>query len=137
MIRKILAVIAGAALAVALITAIDRIGHWWYPAPGDLDFGNEEIVASYIASLPAGAFLIVLAGWGLGALCGGILAALIAREKPVLLATIIGALVALGTVMTLLSLPHPLWFSITAIVVIAVMTVLAGRIAKMLFARGG
>lgn len=136
MIRKILAVIAGAALAVALIAAFDRISHWAYPVPENLDWDNASVVADYIASLPVGAFLFVLAGWGLGALCGGVLAALIAREKPVLFATIIGALVILGTVATLLSFPHPLWFSVTAIVVIAVMTYLAGKIATVLLPGG-
>ncbi len=128
--RKIAAVLTGIVVAFALVFVIEMIGHRVYPPPSDLDFTQPDIVAGYMQTLPAGAFMFVLAGFALATLAGGFVAARIARSQAFLFAGIIGALMLAATVANLLMIPHPLWFSITAIALILVSTVLAGRLAR-------
>lgn len=135
MARKIIAVILGVVVANAVIMLLDMIGHQVYPVPADLDPTDLEAFGIYVESLPTGAFLFVLAGWGLGALFGGTLAAIVARVQPMLFVAIIGGLVLAGTIWTLFQIPHPMWFSITGILVVIVMTAAAGRLAPLLTSR--
>ena len=64
---------------------------------------------------PIVALLLVLGAWLVAALVGGLLACFIAKESPLIYSAIIGGLVLMGTVINLISIPHPLWFSITSV----------------------
>lgn len=128
--RRIAAVLVGIFVAFGLVFCIEMIGHQVYPAPSGLDFHKPEVVAEYMKTLPIGAFMFVLGGFALGALGGGFVAARIAGVKPFVFAGIIGALMLAATIANLMMIPHPLWFSIAAIALIVVATVLAGRLAK-------
>ncbi len=130
MIRKIAAVVLGIAVAVAIVAATEAIGHAVYPVPADLDVQDAVQFGIYLESLPFGAFLFVLAAWTLATLGGGLLACFISREKPFVYAAIVGGFMLAGTVANLIMIPHPLWFSIIAVISISIMTYLAGSIAS-------
>jgi hypothetical protein len=130
MIRRILAVVLGIALAIAIVAAVEALGHVIYPVPADIDWKDAAQVESYLGTVPTGAFFFVLAAWWLGTFGGGILACLIAREKPSLYSTIIGGFILAATVFNLISIPHPFWFSVTAVIGIAVMSYLAGLVGS-------
>jgi len=126
--RKISAVVLGVVVAVVLIIAIEALGHSAYPLPEGLDISNSEAMQAYVMGLPIGALLFVMGAWLVATLAGGLLACFIARETPLVYAAIVGGLVLLGTVINLISIPHPPWFSITSVLAIIAMIFLTGRL---------
>ncbi len=133
--RKILAVVAGLVTGFVLVACIEGIGYIFYPPPADLDMTNTEQMSNYIQTLPTGAFLFVLAAWLIATFGGGIVAWLIAKDKPMMFASIIGALLLAASVFNLVMHPHPTWFSISAVVGILLATFLAGKIGQCKFAK--
>ena len=130
MLRKILAVVLGVVAAVIIIIAIEALGHSIYPPPDNLDVANREAMEVYVASLPLAALLFVMTAWIAATLAGGLLACFIAKERPFVYANIVGALVLIGTFINLMSITHPMWFSITAIAAIVATTLLAGNLGS-------
>lgn len=122
--RNVLAVIAGLIVAFALVAGIEALGHIVYPVPAGLDFSKPEKVQEYVQGLPLGALLFVLAAWIVATFVGGLIAALIARTRPLLFSGIIGAFVLAATVANLLMISHPTWFAVAGItgIVLAVLT---------------
>ncbi|MDA0993197.1 MAG: hypothetical protein O3A13_06150 [Proteobacteria bacterium] len=131
MIRKIAAVVLGAFVAIALIAIVEYLGHQIYPPPPDLDITDKEAFKTYSDSLPAGAFLVVGIAWMIGVFGGGMLATMIAREAAVTNCTIVGGLVLAGTIMTIISIPHPLWFSVGSIIAIIATIFLTSQVAAV------
>lgn len=76
----LLAVILGATAMALCVAAVEMIGHRIYPLPAGIDFKNPETLKGYIAELPVAALLFVVAGWALGSLVGGYIAARISRR---------------------------------------------------------
>ncbi|MCZ6715519.1 MAG: hypothetical protein O6946_00485 [Gammaproteobacteria bacterium] len=130
MTRKILAVVFGVVVAVVLIIAIEALGHTVYPVPDGLDLTNAEVLKAYMIDAPIAALLLVLGAWLVAALVGGLLACYIAKESPLVYSAIIGGLVLMGTVINLISIPHPLWFSITSVVAIIATIFVTSRLGS-------
>ena len=80
MARLILGIVAGMVVAFATVFAIDLAGHQIYPLPSDLNMSDPEAVGAFIETMPAGALAVVLIAWFVGALNGGVVAALISRR---------------------------------------------------------
>lgn len=132
MIRKIAGMAFGALIAITLIIVVQMIGHAVYPPPPGIDFGDPAAIATLMFEVPAGALLFVILSYIIGTFGGGMLAALVARETPMLFAAIVGALVLVGTVMNIFVIPHPTWFAVTAIVGIVATVLITGRLAPLL-----
>ena len=130
MIRKILAVVLGIVVAVVLIIAIEALGHTVYPMPDGLDLTNPEVLKAYVMDAPIAALLLVLGAWLVAALVGGLLACFIAKESPLVYSAIIGGLVLIGTVINFISIPHPLWFSITSVLAIIATIFVTSRLGS-------
>ena len=130
MFRNVLAVVLGVVLAFVLIMIVERLGHAVYPPPTGIDFTDPGAVSEYVNSVPAGALLLVLTAWLTGALCGGLLACFIAKNRPAVYASIVGGLVLLGTIINLYMIRHPTWFVGLSLVAIAAITWIAGRIGE-------
>ena len=128
--RKVFAVVLGVIAAVVVIIAIEALGHSLYPLPAGMDVTDTEAMNAYVMTLPVTALLIVMAAWIVATLVGGLLACIIARETPLIYSAIIGGLVLLGTIINLMSLPHPLWFSFTAVLAIIATIFITGRIGS-------
>jgi hypothetical protein len=128
--RKIFAVVLGVVVAVVVIIAIEALGHAVYPVPEGLDITNTEAMQAYVAGLPIGALLFVMGAWLVATLAGGLLACFIARETPLVYSAIVGGLVLLGTIINLISIPHPSWFSITSLLAIIAMIFVTGRLGS-------
>jgi len=133
MVKKIVAVVVGAAVAVLLVMLIQQLGHNLYPPPQGLDPADEEFMRDYIANLPWGPLAFVLASYVLSTLIGGWGAAAIAGERPLLFAGIVALFVLAGAISTMVMIPHPSWFMIAAVVGI----VLAAMVAASLASRSG
>ncbi len=128
--RKILAVLTGIISSFVLVFLIDAIGHIVYPFPADLDFNNAEQMKTYVQTQPVGALLLVLAAWIISTFVGSIISWVIAKEKPIIFAAIIGILMMIASGISLVMIPHPAWFSISAVVGIILAAFLAGKVGQ-------
>lgn len=107
MLRSILGVIAGTVSAVAIVLAVETVGHLLYPPPPGTDLSDPAALAKIIDVLPAGALVAVMIAWIAGALGGGAVAAAIARRPwP---AWVVGALMLAGGLWSMVVIPHPVW----------------------------
>jgi hypothetical protein len=130
MIKKIAAAVIGIVVAGGIVFAVESLGHTVYPLPADLDMNDPVEFGNYVESLPIGAFIFVAGAWVLGTLGGGLLACFIAGEKPRVYSSIVGGFILVATIANLIMIPHPLWFSISSLVAIAVTTYVTGNIAS-------
>ncbi len=130
--RKISAVVLGVIVAIVVIIAIEALGHAVYPVPAGLNLTNTEAMQAYVMGLPIGALLFVMGAWLVATLAGGLLACFIARETPLVYAAIVGGLVLLGTIINLMSIPHPRWFAVTSVLAIIAMIFVTGRLGSFL-----
>jgi hypothetical protein len=135
MLRNIAAVVIGAVVAIVLVIVVEKSSHAFYPPPVDLQMTDKEALKAYFGSVPTGALLFVGAAWVIGTFGGGMIATLIARASPSINCVIIGGLVLTGTVLNLVSLPHPTWFVVVSIVAIIATTFMTSRVAARFLPR--
>jgi hypothetical protein len=124
-------VVVGMIVAIALVAAAELISHFKYPPPPGLDLSDTAAVKAWVATLPAGSFMLVLVGWTLGALAGPAAAILIERRARTA-GLIVGALFLAATLYNVVSLPSPTWFRIAGMAL-----VIAGPIAAVLMLSRG
>lgn len=130
MVRRILAVVAGLAVAVILIMLIQKLGHNLYPPPPDLDPADQEFMREYVASLPWGPLAFVIASYVVASLVGGWLAAMIAGEWSLAYSGIVAVAVLAGVISTVTMIPHPVWFTVTSVVGIVLAALLGASLAS-------
>ena len=130
MTRNVFAVVFGVVTAVILIMVIETMGHSVYPPASSIDFQDMQAMATYVDTLPIGALLFVMLAWETGTIGGGLVACFIARNRAMVYASIVGGMVLFATIYTLTTIPHPLWFSITSVIAIAVATWITGIIGR-------
>jgi len=110
MLRNLLAVlvglVVGMAVNMALITLNSSV---LYPAPEGLDMQDTEAFQAYLDTLPATAFLVVMAAHLGQATVGGWVAARLSATNPVRLALIAGAVTMAGGLMMLFTVTGPVW----------------------------
>jgi hypothetical protein len=126
MLWRVFAVVAGLAVAALMVGIVEGISSMVHPLPAGIDYSDRAAMSAAIASLPATAFVLVLAAWGLGALAGAYVATRIGRHPA--LGYLIGVLLAAGAVANLLAIPHPVWMWAGAAVVIPLTTLAGVRI---------
>lgn len=78
--RSILSVLAGIAIAGTMIFALEAAGHKAYPPPPEFASGDIEAMRAAMPKLQTGAFVSLLIAWAFGTMAGGCLAAFIARR---------------------------------------------------------
>jgi pimeloyl-ACP methyl ester carboxylesterase len=118
--RSILAVVAGFVAATIIMMTVESInGRVLYPDLGRQAQGvtDREVVRALMASAPVGALLVVLAGWAIGGLAAGWVAARLAARAPLAHALAVGAVLTLAGIANNLMIPPPLWFWIAGLVV--------------------
>lgn len=133
--RNIAAVIAGVIVGGGIIFLAEMVGASFYPLPAGVDMGDPEQARATVAARPAGAMVMVLLGWCLGALGGGALAARLARHAPDRHALVVGAILLALAVLNMVMLPHPLWMWPAAIVGVPASAWLGARLATRPAAR--
>ena len=137
MIRKLAAAIVGIAVAMLIIRVVEMLGHFVYPPPADVEFGDPDEVRAFMATLPVGSILFVGAAWASGTFLGTLSGALLSGAKPLPYAVVVGGIVLAGAITMLLIIPHPWWFTIAAPVAIVVAAFLGMTIAPRLSASPG
>lgn len=130
LLRSAVAIVSGVLVAFLIITGVEGINATIYPIPAGVDLSDTNAMKQYVASLPTSAFLLVLAGWGVGAVLGGWIAARIARRSPRVHAMIVAGLLLCGGVANMLMLPHPLWVWVAGIAAFLAGGCIGGRLAE-------
>lgn len=130
--RSIAAVVAGFVAASIVMMIVEGLnGHVLYPELGEAAAGgmDREALRELIAAAPTGALLVVIAGWILGSLAGGWVAARIAARETVRHALVLGVLLTLAGIANNLMIPPPLWFWIAGLVLFLPATYAGARLA--------
>lgn len=127
--RNIVATIGGIVVAVAGVFVVEGIGHAIFPPPEGLDLAVADDRTRLMELMPMGAKISVAAAWFLGALAGACTA--IAASGRVLMAWIVGLVIALAGLWTTQMFPHPDWMLAAA----AVLPLVAVLVAKRLMIR--
>jgi hypothetical protein len=135
MLRSFLSILAGLIVATVVILVIQMIGHQVWPPPADVHSGNEEARKAAIDSLPLGAFLSVMAAWGLGTLAGAFAAGWLAPHSPAAHAWLVGIIELLLAITMLFTLPHPVWFATLSPLVILAATWLGAHLGRRAHSR--
>lgn len=117
MIRNVLSVIGGLAIAVVTFLITETINTSLHPTPTNLDFNDAEVVKSFYESQPLSFWLLVLLGWIVGSFLCGLLIKRISHPEKKILPIIAGILLTLSAVANFSLLPHPTWVVIFGLLV--------------------
>ena len=99
--RKILAVILGAVVGTTTLLPIGFIANTLQPTPPELmDPATPEAVAQRVAFASTFTWFSTIFGLALGAFLGGVIGALVAKEKIVRVTSAIGLVLSLWAVYT-------------------------------------
>ena len=113
MMRRIGAVVAGFIAASVVMMIVESInGHVLFPDLAKKAQGvtDREQVRQIIAEAPVVALLVVIGGWSLGSVIGGVVTGLLAGRGSVRPAITLGILLTLAGLANNLMIPPPLWF---------------------------
>jgi len=130
MLRDILAGIAGVAIAVLIVFLGDELSHMVYPLPDGLEPKDAEALRAHIATLPLGAFVMLMGGWVVATFVGAVVAERIGTAKAWIYPVVVGGFMLSATVANLIVIPHPHWFSAVALLAIAASAWLAYLVAS-------
>lgn len=111
--RKFLGTIAGIAVAILVILAVEAAGAKLFPMADEIETGDAAAIAAMVAAMPFGAKLLVVCGWLAGAFAGGYVAFRLARWEAA--GWIVAMLVAAGGIANIVQIPHPLWMQLCAV----------------------
>jgi len=131
MLRDILAGVIGVAIAVFIVFLADMLSHMVYPMPAGLDPQDAEALRPYIASLPIGAFLMIMGGWVVATFVGSVVAGRIGTAKAWIFPTVVGGVMFAATTATLIAIPHPHWFTAISLIAILASAWLAYMVAPI------
>jgi hypothetical protein len=126
--RMVGAGVAGVVAAGLVVAVIEGVSHAIYAPAAPQDLSTPEAMAAFVATLPLGAFLFVLAAYVAGTFAGGLVAAAIARRRAMLFAGIVGGLILLGAAVNFVLIPHPAWFIAATIVGVPLVALATGRL---------
>ncbi|MGH7711082.1 MAG: hypothetical protein ACREOG_07350 [Gemmatimonadaceae bacterium] len=124
MLRRILAIAAGIVVFIAIVSIFDGLGSLLFPTPPGFDPNNPDAIRERMANTPAGALAIVLLGSTLAALAGSYVTSMLIGVGGMLWGFVTGGLGLLATLVNALTVPHPAWFVIAALVGVIGATVL-------------
>lgn len=108
--RKLLGVVFGVVIAMAVVAAMDWFDHWLFPLAVARDMAA---IPAAIEAAPMAAKVLIVGGWFLGALVGG-LAAVRISGWPMSI-WIVTAIFVAACLATVILIPHPLWMQIAGV----------------------
>lgn len=111
--RKIFGTVAGVAVAILTITALEYLATRLFPTLAEFETADDAAVAAMIAAMPFGAKLLIVAGWGLGAFTGALVAFRAAKWEAA--GWIVALFVVAGGIINIVTVPHPFWMQLCAV----------------------
>jgi len=130
MIRTLVAVVVGVLIGGVLVAAIEALSMRAFPVPVGFDAANPASVRELMLQIPLGALILVLLAWSVGAFGGGWTGARIAPRSYLLVGLIVGLALWCAGLVTLILVPHPLWFWFPALLLPIPFALLGARIAR-------
>jgi hypothetical protein len=130
MLRNILALPVGIAVAIAIVGGLEWLSHQFFDVADSVDMHDETAARAFIASLPLAAILMIGAAWMIGAFTGSLVAGKLGTLKPQICASTVTGLILAGAITNLLLIPHPVWFSITAPIGVILAGIAAWQLLK-------
>ena len=127
MARAIIAVIAGIVAAFVSILLVEAVGALVVPAGAAPSLKDADRMRDYLQTLPLSAYAFVLAAYLIGSTVGGLVATRVVGKVPSRSVWVVGGLLLATTMANLVMIPHPLWFSMAAVVAVFVGTIVAVR----------
>lgn len=109
---KIVPVILGFLAASAVMMLFEFTNSFLFPFGADFNTGDIEAVRAFAAQYSPQLFYMVLAGWFVGAVCGGYLTARLSGETTFRVTAVLALLLMLAGLANHLMFQHPLWFNI-------------------------
>ena len=107
----------GLFLGVLVIFFIETSGHHLFSVYQNVpNITEPEAFAAFIETLPLGAFLFLLFAHSLGTLISAFSATLISGHSRPVPAIVVGVLMLSAGVINLISIPHPVWFQISEVI---------------------
>jgi len=133
--RYIAGLVSGFIAGFVAVGLIELIAIWLYPLPRGFDPNDLEAMEQHIASLPAGAFALVLIAHAIGAFLAGLVCCAIAMRLwwPGVLA-LGGVFIAAG-IMNIVQIPHPLWFGVVDLALYVPAAIAGGALGARLTAK--
>ena len=115
--RNLFSVIIGLIVGVLVIFFIETSGHHLFSVYQNVpNITEPEAFAAFIETLPLGAFLFLLFAHSLGTLISAFSATLISGHSRPVPAIVVGVLMLSAGVINLISIPHPVWFQISEVI---------------------
>lgn len=127
MMKRILAIILGLIISFIIISLFQKLGHKLYPPPEGINMNDKEAIKTLVASMPMGAFIVLLISYMLGAFGGGFIAARVSKDR-IRPSIIVGAVLMLAGLVNVIMIPHPLWFAILSIIMYIPMAYTGGKL---------
>ena len=115
--KSLIAILVGLVTAMVLIVVIQMISSTMHPMPEGLSPENAQAMSEWVMSLPASAFILVLASYFIATFDGVLLACWLAPNQPRAHGLVVFALLAAGAAINLMTITHPGWFVGATIVV--------------------
>ena len=129
MIRTTLGIVAGAAAALLVLAGCGYAALGLHPLAAGTDLRSLQAIATHLQSAPAVAMACLVAGFGLAAMLGGWLAALIARPHRGGAAVTIGAALTVAVLVAAALVPQPDWMPVLAMLLPIPLALCAWRLA--------
>jgi hypothetical protein len=123
-VRAIAGVVGGLLFALLMVQAAEAFVHRTYPPAKPI--ATIDDAKAYVAKLPVGGLVMVLAGWMFGTLGGTSIAARIGRS--VIPAYVLGGFLLVAGIMNAKTFPQPAWFSVTSWLIFVVMTYVGAKL---------
>ncbi len=128
LLRGIASVLAAVIAGGLVVLAVETLSGRFYPPPPGVDHRDPQALGAFIASMPLGAYALLVAGWALAAFLVGWIAARLAAEKPMQYAWIAGGLFFAAGLINLFGIPHPTWFRLVGMLAFLPFSYLGGRL---------
>ena len=126
-VRSVGAVIAGLVASMVFIVGTEAVWAVVYPPAPGVDLHDIEACKAHIAKLPADAFVIAVAGWGLAVLSGTWVATRLGAGRHPAHGIVVGSILLAAAVMNMSMLPCPIGFWVGNLVVFPTATYLGAR----------
>jgi hypothetical protein len=129
MFRNAAAIVAGVVIAFGLMVLIERATSLIYPLPPNLHYSDTDSARPYLATLPAGEYLLIFASSVVAAFVGTLTACYIGTAQRSLFGGVAGGVVLAYTIANFIAIPYPYWLSVATLLGVAGSTLLAMRIS--------
>ena len=126
-VRSVGAVIAGLVAAMFFIVCVEAVRAVVYPPAPGIDLHDIEACKAHIAKLPADAFRIAVAGWGLAVLVGSWVESRLGPGRHPAHGNVVGSILLFAAVANMLMLPYPIWFWVLNLVTFTVADLLGAK----------